>query len=98
MSTPEIRDTRAAYRDALIEEHASYVRAGRTAAAEHVARVLLAEYDHDVTPAAPAAEPEPEPVKETAAAEPAPERAVEAPPVKKTAAARKTTARRPAGN
>lgn len=77
MSTPQVRDTHAAYRDALIEEHASYVRAGRTAAAGHVAAVLLADYDYDVRPAAQTAQrPEPGIPETTAAARP-PEAAVE---------------------
>jgi hypothetical protein len=43
-----MRDIEAAYKDALIEEHASYVRASRTAEAEQVAQVLRDRYDHDV--------------------------------------------------
>ncbi|MEU3281778.1 hypothetical protein [Streptomyces antibioticus] len=44
----EIRDVDAAVRQAMIEEWASYAAAGRTVQAAHVARVLLADYGHDV--------------------------------------------------
>lgn len=43
-----MRDIEAAYKDALIEEHAGYVRASRTAEAEQVAQVLRDRYGHDV--------------------------------------------------
>ncbi|MEU6552108.1 hypothetical protein ABZ915_17755 [Streptomyces sp. NPDC046915] len=36
------------YKAALIEEHDSYVRSGRTQDAKEVARILKAQYDHDV--------------------------------------------------
>lgn len=37
------------YKQALIEEHDSYVRSGRTKDAEGVAKVLKDQYDHDVS-------------------------------------------------
>ena len=37
------------YKAALIEEHDSYVRSGRTEDAKGVARVLKDQYDHDVS-------------------------------------------------
>ena len=37
------------YKAALIEEHDSYVRSGRTDDAKGVAKVLKDQYDHDVT-------------------------------------------------
>lgn len=37
------------YKQALIEEHDSYVRSGRTEDAKGVARVLKDQYDHDVS-------------------------------------------------
>lgn len=43
-----MRDIEAAYKDALIEEHAGYVRAKRTAEAEQVAQVLRDRYGYDV--------------------------------------------------
>lgn len=43
-----MRDIEAAYKDALIEEHAGYVRANRTAEAEQVAQVLRDRYGHDI--------------------------------------------------
>lgn len=94
----DIRDTQGAYRAALVEEYESYKRAGRRSEAAHVARVLREQYGHDVEPApepeAPVERPEPE-VKETAAAAPPPEAAVEPKPaVKKAAPARRPTAKK----
>jgi hypothetical protein len=37
------------YKAALVEEHDSYVRSGRTQDAKEVARVLKEQYDHDVS-------------------------------------------------
>lgn len=37
------------YKQALIEEHESYVRSGRTKDAEGVAKVLKDQYGHDVS-------------------------------------------------
>lgn len=45
-----MRDIKDAYRQALVEEHEAYVRAGRTAEAEHVAGVLSKHYGVDVAP------------------------------------------------
>jgi hypothetical protein len=42
------RDIKAAMKAALIEEYDGYVRAGRKADAEGVAKVLKDEHDHDV--------------------------------------------------
>lgn len=58
------------YKDALIEEHASYVRAKRTKDANHVAAVLKEQYGHDV--AASGAE-QPQQAPERADADKAPE-------------------------
>lgn len=77
-----MRDIEAAYKDALIEEHAGYVRAGRTEDAEHVAATLKDRYDHDVTNEGIEA-PAPEPKKaeaEKADAGKAPEAAVDPKP------------------
>lgn len=95
-----MRDIEAAYKDALIEEHAGYVRAGRTAEAEHVAEVLKDRYDHDVAKSGPGASAAsgPEKVETTAAARP-PEAAVESkPPAKKVAASPKTAAKKAAAS
>lgn len=63
-----MKDIDERYKKALVEEHASYVQAGRIDEAEHVATVLKDQYGHDVAG---------EPVKSEAA----PERAdVEKPP------------------
>lgn len=76
-----MRDIEAAYRDALIEEHASYVRGGRTAEAENVAEVLRKRYDHDVNAKTePAKKPEASAAPERADAEKPPEAAVEPKP------------------
>jgi hypothetical protein len=45
-----VRDIKDAYRQALVEEYEGYVRAGRSADAEHVARVLSKHYGVDVAP------------------------------------------------
>lgn len=42
------RDIKADIKAALIDEHDGYVRAGRTADARGVAKVLKDEHDHDV--------------------------------------------------
>ena len=42
------RDIKADMKAALIDEYDGYVRAGRKADAEGVAKVLKDEYDHDV--------------------------------------------------
>lgn len=88
-----MRDIEAAYKDALLEEHASYVRAGREAEAEHVAGVLKGQYGHDVAKKSNEdggeKEKKPEPAPERADAEKAPEAAVEPKP-------RRTTRTKPA--
>lgn len=77
-----MRDIEAAYKDALIEEHASYVRANRTAEAEQVAQVLRDRYDHDVAIKGDggAKEKSPEPAPERADVEKPPEAAVDPKP------------------
>lgn len=61
-----MRDVDAAYKAALVDEYASYRRAGRTADASQVAAVLRDQYGVEV-----------EPVKESAKQEPAKDKAVE---------------------
>ncbi|MFJ2004810.1 hypothetical protein [Streptomyces chartreusis] len=82
----------------MIEEHASYVRAGRTEQAEHVAAVLLADYDHDVEATTEETGERPTPgEQENAASAPPPEAAVEPKPAKKAAPpARKAAPSKPA--
>ena len=77
-----MRDIEAAYKDALIEEHAGYVRANRSAEAEQVAQVLRDRYDHDVTRKSDGGEKvkEPEPAPERVDAGKAPEAAVDPKP------------------
>lgn len=78
-----MRDIEAAYKDALIEEHASYVRANRTAEAEQVAQVLRDRYDHDVADKGEAEKPkkaEQAPAAERADAAKPPEAAVDPKP------------------
>lgn len=76
-----MRDIEAAYKDALIEEHASYVRASRTAEAEEVAQVLRDRYGHDVDGEGGNEKSEKEtPAPEKAEAEKPPEAAVDPKP------------------
>lgn len=51
-----MRDIKAAYRQAMVEEYEAYRRAGRDAEAEHVADVLRERYGHEVAPEADAPE------------------------------------------
>ncbi|MFJ6729997.1 hypothetical protein ACIQPQ_34370 [Streptomyces sp. NPDC091281] len=46
--TKDRRDIDEAYKQAMISEWRAYRDSGRTEQADHVAAVLLAEYDHDV--------------------------------------------------
>jgi hypothetical protein len=94
------RDIQAAYRDAMIEEHAAYKNAGRAEDAAHVADTLKARFDYDVDassgPADPPDEekaPEKPAAPEHAAAEKAPETAAEPKPAQ---AAKKAAPGRPA--
>jgi hypothetical protein len=75
-----MRDIEAAYKDALIEEHASYVRANRTAEAEQVAQVLRDRYDHDVTRGGDDEQADQAPTSERADVEKLPEAAVDPKP------------------
>lgn len=43
-----MRDIETAYKDALIDEHEGYVRAGRIEDAEHVAGILKDRYGHSI--------------------------------------------------
>ncbi|SMF86110.1 hypothetical protein [Streptomyces sp. Amel2xC10] len=83
----EIRDVDEAVRQAMIEEWASYAAAGRTAQAAHVAKVLLADYGHDVN----AGKTE----REEAVEPPAPENAVVTAPPETVVDAKPETAGRP---
>lgn len=47
---PTVRNFDADFKAALVDEHEGYKRAGRTEAADAVAKVLLDQFDHDVTP------------------------------------------------
>ncbi|MFI6249043.1 hypothetical protein [Streptomyces sp. NPDC051016] len=103
------RNIDADYRDGMIREYGAYATSGRTEQAEHVAAVLLAEYDYDVN-----AEPEDDgaqdgdgdgsektedPQAPETASQDGPEQAkTETPPQKTTQprAAKKTTAAKPA--
>lgn len=97
------RDIKSAYKAALIEEYESYLRAGRKAAADHVAGVLLAEHDYRVRddgqeenekavePSAP--ENTAQSAPKESAVEQKPDTARQAPAAaKKTTPAKKTTA------
>ena len=81
-----MRDIEAAYKDALIDEHEGYVRAGRTAEAEQVAEALKDRYDYDVDKRDGDAKKEKEPssAPERADAEKAPETAVDPKPRRTT--------------
>lgn len=92
------------YRDALIEEHASYVRAQRIEDAEHVAGVLRDQYGYDVGGQAKGESPKlqtaAEPRLAEVAVEPRPEPAnAEAKPsaAKKAAAKRASAKPQPEG-
>lgn len=97
------RNIKSAYKAALIEEYESYRRSGRHAEARHVARVLLAEHDHDVrgdgkTDKETAVEPGPP--EDTAVSAPKettveakPDTARQAPAAAKAAAAKRTAAK-----
>lgn len=75
----DVRDVKAAYRDAYLEEYRSYVAAGRTEDAEYVAAVLKSEFGVDVN--AKAEKPKAEPAApERTDAEKAPEATVEPKP------------------
>ncbi|MER6534689.1 hypothetical protein ABT215_12940 [Streptomyces sp900105755] len=87
------------YKQALIEEHESYVRAKRTKDAEHVAEVLREQYGYDVgghekaetktAEQAPQTAAEPRPPEATVPPKPEPAGAEAKPTVaKKTAAKR----------
>lgn len=102
----EARNVGDAYKAAMIDEWRSYVTAGRTAQAEHVAEMLRVEYDYDVRGGSRKKKPEeakeqavvPAPAENTAAAKPA-EAVVEAKqeerkPAPRTAA-KKTAPARP---
>lgn len=99
MSKSPARDVDAAYKAALVDEYESYLRAGRQAAADQVARVLLAEHGYNVrgdgkeetetavvSPAENAAASEP---KETAV-EAKPDSTRQAPAAKKAVAVKRT--------
>lgn len=94
-----MRDIKADYQRALIEEYEGYRRAGRDADAEQVAGVLRDRYGHDVTngkDAKKAAEkPEKSDTPERTDAERPPEDAAPAKPAR--AAAKRTSAKKPAG-
>lgn len=89
-----MRDIKADYRRAYVEEYESYQRAGRGEDAERVAAILREQYGHEV---APGAKPKP--------AQDAPERADKERPAENTAepkpaqrtAAKRTPAKKPAG-
>lgn len=65
MSKPSVRDEKAAYKAALIEEYEGYKYRGRQKEAAKVAAVLKKHYDHEVE----------KPAKKTAKKAAAPERA-----------------------
>ncbi|MCQ9178722.1 hypothetical protein KMT30_06690 [Streptomyces sp. IBSBF 2953] len=48
MTKQQVRDVDDDYKQAMIHEWETYAASGRTEQADHVASVLLAEYDHDV--------------------------------------------------
>jgi hypothetical protein len=66
------------YKNALIEEHASYAGAGRAKDAAEVARVLKAQYGHDVSDTSD--DPGGDKAPEKADAEKAPENTAEPKP------------------
>jgi hypothetical protein len=73
-----VRDVKKDYRDAMVAEYASLVRAGRAEEAEHVAESLREQFDYDVSPKrGRAKKEEPEQTRETTAAAPAPENTAE---------------------
>jgi hypothetical protein len=84
------------YKDALIEEHASYVRAKRTKDANHVAAVLKEQYGHDVAESGAEKDEEPQRAPERADAEKAPENTAD--PKPRRAARAKTASDDKAGN
>ena len=80
-----MRDIKADMKAALVQEHAGYVRAGRKAEADQVAKVLKDQYDHDVAKTdgggvEKEAKAEPNPVPERVDEEKPPEAAVEPKP------------------
>lgn len=80
-----MRDIKAAYEEALVEEYDSYVRAGRSEDAKEVARVLKEQYGHDVAKRDSDGDdkgkkPEPKPELERADVEKPPEAAVDPKP------------------
>ncbi|GAA1065207.1 hypothetical protein [Streptomyces asiaticus] len=80
-----MRDIKADMKAALVQEYEGYVRAGRSAEADQVAKVLKDQYGHDVAKtdgdgAEKEAKAEPKPAPERADAEKPPEAAVEPKP------------------
>lgn len=76
-----MRDVKKDYRDAMVAEYASLVRAGRAEEAEHVAESLREQFDYDVAPAkarrAKTDKEAPDQPAETTAAAPPPETTAE---------------------
>lgn len=92
-----MRDIDAAYKDALVEEYESYMRAGRGEEAEHVAHELRDRYGVDVAPGpvetlVERADQKPPEAAVPPAPNPRSEPGIVRSPAKKTAAKKTTTA------